>query len=1161
MAEEAGRQMQGPEQVEWLSRLEVENDNLRAAFAWALAERNHDLASRMAWSLWMFWWLHGYHQEGRRNMEALLRLEPPPASRSIALVVAGNMALVAGDHPAAQEWFREAIRLAREISDYPRLAVALQSLGLSDLNSMNLEEAETVFAQALPLFTAAGNEMMVSGIHTHLGTAALLAGDLDRAQSETEKGLEIARRSSDPVSTYFALYNLSQVALARRRFDEAAPPLREGLSFARQIGNQARVAYFLESLAIVLGAQGDVQKAARLLGASAALIDAGEIATFNYLRPSSDLYDRAAEAIKARLGDEAYEEAWHEGRQLTLQQSAAYALEGELPGTGSDLLPLIEKPAAVPTKDEDRQGAPGPGGGPAPRAAFVGRTSEMAYLQAQLDRAADGAGSVVFLSGEPGIGKTRLLQELSARAGAEGWFPAWGGAVEGGGTPALWPWTSVVRTIVETMEPEEVFASLGAGAAELLQAMPEIQQRTGPAPFPAAMDPEAARQRLFEAAAHLLAAVSAGRPLLIVLEDLQWADVASLQLLGSLGAALGACRTLVAATYRPAEVGPAHPLRETLAELSRRQVAVHLELAGLGAKDVERLVASVTGKDPPAAVVADVVARTDGNPFFVTELARLPEPEPGSGRRAIPSAVRDILARRLDELSAAAGSVLTLAAVAGRTFDLRVVAEGAGLDTEVALQLVEEGVAAGMVAEVEGEVGSFRFTHDLVRESVLELQTGARRAVLHGRVAGALESIYGDEVRPFEVAHHFYEAAPALGAVRALPYALKAAEAALECLAYEQAEEQLGNALDLVARLPSGVDQERKELYVLLRLSSLLTMRGGFGSPRNGDVLLRAHQLGTKLNATHDMVAALYGLAIFELVSAHFDGAAALASQLDQLAEDSQDRTVHMVSDLAAGIVALHQGRLGDARPRLERAIANQLETRDPWLGAWFPLHAGAFAATFLAWLTWLEGDREAARELAEAALSTAAEAGDPFTVCHCMAFDIWMAIWNEEVDHVAAAAEQLQGAAAANGFPLYLADGIVFGGWALMRRGDSETAARIIGEGTSALEATGARMLQSIFLTFLAEAEWRSGRAVDALAVIDKALGFAESTGERFYEAELHRLRGELLLALDPPDPAKAEKEFRRGVEVAAAQGAKSLEERAAVSLRKLEAAKAGAP
>ncbi|HEX2054175.1 MAG TPA: AAA family ATPase [Actinomycetota bacterium] len=1163
MAERAGKQMLGPEQVEWLDRLEMENDNLRAALAWAIGAGRHELAARMSWSLWMFWWLHGYHQEGRRSMESLLRLDLPAASRSMALVVAGNMALVAGDHPAAQAWFREGIELAREIGDYPRLAIALQSLGLSALNGMQLDEAVSAFAEALPLFTAAGNQMMVSGIHTHLGTAALLRGDLETADASTRQGLEIARRSADPVSTYFALYNLGQVALARRNFEEAAPLLREGLSLARQIGNQARVTYFLESLAIVFGAQGDVDRAARLLGASAALKDAGEIATFNYLTPSRDLYERAVEAVRAKMGREGYDEAFNDGRQLTLQQAVAYALEGELPGSDAQLLPLLELPARPSGERPDARtepaGPPLTGGylrdsGRHP--AFVGRTRELSFLEARLDQAAEGRGSVLFVSGEPGIGKSRLVEELARRAEAGGWRVLSGGNSEGGGRPAFWPWCPVVRGAATAVEPAHRLPALGAGAAEVIQAIPGMADIVGPAPFPPAMDPESARMRLFEAVGNLLASASQDRPLLVVLEDLQWADVASLQLLGSMWRTVGRARVVVVGTYRPEEVATNHPLSEALAELSRRQVTSRLELAGMDKRDVERLVAAVTGRDPPEELVDQVVQRTDGNPLFVTELARMPGPPEGeAGRPGVPSAVKDLLVRRLAGLSKPAATVLALAAVAGRRFDLNVVADAAGLDTEVALQLIEDGVSAGVVHEISEDVGSFRFTHDLVRETVLETQTGARRAVLHGKIAAALERIHGENVRLFEVAHHFYEAAPALGAVRALPYALKAAEVAVGCLAYEEAEQQLGNALDLVARLPSGLEQDRKELEILLRISSLLTMRGGFGAPQNGDVLARAHQLCTKLNETHEMVAVLYGLAIFELVSAHYDGAIALAGQLEQLARQSNDRTVTMISNLATGIVELHRGNLSTARRHLEQALANQPATRDQWLGAWFPLHPGAFASTFLAWLTWLEGDHQGARKLAEQALAVAVEAGDPFTICHCMAFDIWMAIWNEEVDHVAGAAEDLQRVAAEKGFPLYLADGVVFSGWALSRRGQNETAAQVISEGTTGLEATGASMLQSIFLSFLAEAEWKAGRSLDGLNVVDRALKFVETTGERFYEAELHRLRGELLLAVDANDRAGAEREFRLALEIAAGQGARSLEDRAARSLEELQA------
>ncbi|MEX0789294.1 MAG: adenylate/guanylate cyclase domain-containing protein [Actinomycetota bacterium] len=341
MLQKAERFMQGPAQVEWLERLEAENDNLRGALAWALESGRTEIAARIAWGMWMFWWLHGYHQEGRRSIELLLAQNPTGISRTMALAAGGNMALVAGDHQAAQAWFRECIALARQIDDKVRLAVSLQSLGMSSLNSMDLQVAVECLEEALPFFTAFGNDMMVSGIHTHLGTAALLAGDTVRAKADTEQGLAVARRSGDPVSTYFALYNLAQVALAHRDFEAAAPLLREGLTLVRNVGNQARITYFLESLAMVEGQGAGLERAARLLGASAALRAAGEVATFNYLTPSRDLYRGTLAGVRRRMGEGWYDETVAEGRQLTLSQAVDYALEGAVPVPDGDLMALL----------------------------------------------------------------------------------------------------------------------------------------------------------------------------------------------------------------------------------------------------------------------------------------------------------------------------------------------------------------------------------------------------------------------------------------------------------------------------------------------------------------------------------------------------------------------------------------------------------------------------------------------------------------------------------------------------------------------------------------------------------------------------------------------------------------------------------------------------
>ena len=319
--------LQGPSQLEWLSRLDTENDNLRAAMSWALAKGRHDLVAALGRGLWMFWWLHGHQEEGRRFMEAALQKDPPDLPRAVEQAVAGAMALVQGDHKASIAYLRQAIALARELQNYELLAFGLHTLGLAALNEPDLETAESSFLEALPIFLAGGNDLMVSGLRTHLGTVALIKGDLDGAEASMTEALDIARKVGDNVSTYFALYNLAQVALSRADFDKAAPLLAEGLALAGQVQDQTNLAYYLEGWAVVLGARGEGERSARLMGASQQLREAAEVATYNYLTPSRPLYEQTVAKVKAQIGEDAFDKASTEGRALSLKEAVSYALE------------------------------------------------------------------------------------------------------------------------------------------------------------------------------------------------------------------------------------------------------------------------------------------------------------------------------------------------------------------------------------------------------------------------------------------------------------------------------------------------------------------------------------------------------------------------------------------------------------------------------------------------------------------------------------------------------------------------------------------------------------------------------------------------------------------------------------------------------------------
>jgi eukaryotic-like serine/threonine-protein kinase len=257
-------------------------------------------------------------------------------------------------------------------------------------------------------------------------------------------------------------------------------------------------------------------------------------------------------------------------------------------------------------------------------APFVGRVGELAELAADLDAVVAGRGGVVLLAGEPGIGKTRLAEELAARAAARGALVLWGRCWEGEGAPAFWPWVQVVRAYVQAQagDPSELRRDLGAGAADIAQLVPAVRERLPDLPAPPPLEPEAARFRLFDSLAGFLRTAAARRPLLLVLDDLHWVDVPSLALLRFVGRELEGAGPLVVGSYRHTEVDQGHPLLAAVADLTRGQHR-RLLLGGLDQRDVASFVALVAGVEPSAELAAAVYRQTDGNPFFVTEVVRL----------------------------------------------------------------------------------------------------------------------------------------------------------------------------------------------------------------------------------------------------------------------------------------------------------------------------------------------------------------------------------------------------------------------------------------------------------------------------------------------------------------------------------------------------------
>jgi DNA-binding winged helix-turn-helix (wHTH) protein/tetratricopeptide (TPR) repeat protein len=463
--------------------------------------------------------------------------------------------------------------------------------------------------------------------------------------------------------------------------------------------------------------------------------------------------------------------------------------------------PLREAGAAPPAAPEPPVGV------------FVGRVRTLAQLERALAAALAGRGSLVLLAGEPGIGKTRTAEELARIARERGARVLVGRCFEGEGAPAFWPWVQVLRELAAS-DPALL---RGGAAAELAQLVPELGARP---PSEAGVAGEQARFRLFDALTGLLRRRAQQSPLVLVLDDLHWADEASLLALQFLAPELRSAALLAVATSRDVAVRRDHPLSRLLGALARVPACERIALRGLEPAEVAELVEAVAGRAPAEQLTRTVYEMTEGNPFFVFELARLlaenhaagrPEPAAAGAALALPQSVRDAIGRRLDALSAPCNELLRTAAVLGRGFDVGLLASLAGETPGALLDPLGEALTAGVLVEDEERVGRYAFAHALVRQTLYDELNAPQRVRLHRQVAEALEAAFAasDEPPLSEIAHHWFEAAAGGGAEPAIAAACRAAERAHALLAYEESARLYEQALEALA-IAAPADAERR---------------------------------------------------------------------------------------------------------------------------------------------------------------------------------------------------------------------------------------------------------------------------------------------------------------------------------------------------------------
>jgi class 3 adenylate cyclase len=492
-----------------------------------------------------------------------------------------------------------------------------------------------------------------------------------------------------------------------------------------------------------------------------------------------------------------------------------------------------------------------------PPVKYVGRAEERAALEEAMKLARSGQRQVVLLSGEPGIGKTRLASYAAHDAHADGFAVVWGACTEELAVPYE-PWIGVCSMLVESAPVGLLGRHVERHKGELGRIARNLEGRVSDLAEPQSSDPETERYLLFNAVAGLLGEVAETVPLCVVLDDLHWADAQSLALLKHLlrSGEQGSLQVIV--TYRDSDLGKDHPLTAVLADLRSLQGVQRIALHGLGADEVAEIVTAVAGHELEAdgiELAAQIAQETDGNPFFVGEILRGLS-ESGalvlddatsrwsidtSAGIALPESVREVIERRVERLGEESLEALRLAAVVGREFDLELLTVVVEMDEARLLDDLEAAVAASVLAESSEQVGRFRFAHALINQTLYDGLGATRRARMHQRVAEALEDLYGQDPGEHlsELALHWRLAAVSVDKAKAADYALRAGRRALESLAPAEAVELLTDAVEL-----SGDANSRVRCEALIGLGEA-QLQAGVAAFR--ETLLEASRIASQL--------------------------------------------------------------------------------------------------------------------------------------------------------------------------------------------------------------------------------------------------------------------------------------------------------------------------
>ena len=821
---------------------------------------------------------------------------------------------------------------------------------------------------------------------------------------------------------------------------------------------------------------------------------------------------------------------------------------------------------------------------------FIGRDPELGVLRQHWEQARAGDGQVVLLSGEPGIGKSRLVQEFKEQLGRDGVTRLEFRCSPYHQNSALYPIIDHLQRLLQFAREDTPAIKLGklqhtlslyrfpqTDTLPLLAALLSLPHPEGYPPI--TVSPQKQKEKTQAALVAWLIEEAAQSTVYNAWEDLHWADPSTLEVLTLLLDQGPTTRLLAVLTFRP-EFVPPWRNRSHLSQLTLRR---------LGKPQVEIMVEKVTGgKTLPQEVMQQIVSKTDGVPLFVEELTKTVVESGlvrGEGDRyvgahgdapipplAIPSTLQDTLMARLDRL-APVKELAQLGATLGRAFSYELLHAVSPLD-EGSLQ---QGLRQLVEVELLHQRGlpphaTYLFKHALIQDTAYHSLLKSKRQHYHQQIAYVLAEQFPDikGTQPELVAHHYTEAGLA---EQAIPYWQRAGQRATQRSAYVEAISHLTKGLELLKALPDSPERTQQELALQAALGAALVAVKGYTAPEVEKTYTRARELCQQLGETPQLFPVLYRLVVFYMNRVELQTPHQLAEQGLHLAQSVQDQSVLSLAHTVLGWTLYYLGNLTSARTHLEQAIAlydspthpRPIGTEDPRVDCF----------SYTSWTLWYLGYPDQALKRSHEAVALAAGRSYPFTLAIALGFAAWFHLLRREGQIARERAEAVITLSTEQGFSYWLAYGTLRRGGALILQEQVEEGIAQMQQGLSTYRAMGAELGLTWALAMLAEAHGKEGQTKEGLAMLAEALARVDKTGERFYEAELYRLKGELLLTqeikrqsskgknqkFENPEPKtqipkpqpEAEACFLKAIAIAKTQQAKSLELRAAMSLVRL--------